>query len=135
MQCINPDFMRVLCRSNLQLAEDALGLLNWATKEGVLERAQRKLVPYGSRDFRVYTGLYALADTVFQQANENDEKAFDLYDALILAWPDKRPSVTAEFERAYLRWRLHSPYDPEAPRPVADLSTYRRVHEFVGSCE
>lgn len=133
MHSTDYDFMKALRQGNLQMTEDALALLAWAIKEGVLQKARKGIVPYGTRDFRVYTGLYALADTVFQQSGPDDAMAFDLYDALLAAWPEKSTSVPQEFTTNYQAWRKAIPYTPPAKSSV-DLTTYRRVMEFVRSC-
>lgn len=117
------------------MTEDAFGLLAATLKEGILDRARRGLVPFGSRDFRVYTGLYVLAETLFQQADPSDGRAFDLYDALNQAWPGKKPEVTAEFIEHYTKWRSHSQFHPATEQAAVDLGTYRRVQEFLRSCQ
>lgn len=134
LHCTDYEFMNALRQGNLQLAEDALALLDWSVKEGLLQKARKGVVPYGTRDFRVYTGLYALADTVFQQAGECDTKAFDLYDALLAAWPEKKPVTSPSFQAHYKAVRSLVPYAPSKHQCSVDLACYRRVQEFVRSC-
>ncbi|MDT8992873.1 hypothetical protein RQP54_18510 [Curvibacter sp. APW13] len=120
--------------TNLALASDAMCLLSRLDSDGVLQKARAGLVPYGSRDFRVYTGLYALADTLLQQALPGDELAFDLYDALRLAWPEKQVPATDEFKAMHDAWRTHTPYMAKAETECVDLAMHRRVKQFMEGC-
>lgn len=128
------DFLKVIADGNLQLAEDALLLLEWTKKTGVMGRARKGEVPYGSPGFRVYTGLYALADALFQQAEAQDRKVFDLYDALIAEWPEKSIEVPHRFMACYNAWRARVQYVPSPTQATVDLTAHRRVSDFVKSC-
>ncbi len=125
------DFLRSLTEGNLRLAEDALVLLSHVQKSGVMKRARTGKIPYGSPDFRVCTGLYALADTLFQQTEPGDSKTFDLYDALVAAWPEKLLNAPKSFLEHYSAWRIHEKYDPVRSVSVHDFSAHRRVADFV----
>lgn len=134
MQSTEMDFLESLIGTNLQLAEDALLLLSWAKKTGVIKRAQSGAVVYGTPDFRVYTGLYALADLLFLQAEPEDSKTFDLYDALQDAWPEKQIQVSEQFLIRYTGWREQVEYVSWRAQVTTDLGAHRRVAEFVKSC-
>lgn len=128
------DFLASLTDGNLRLAEDALLLLAATQKSGVLQRARAGKIPYGSPEFRVYTGLYALADTIFQQTESGDSRAFDLYDALIAAWPERSLNAPEKFLEHYWSWRNHEHYSPVHFVSVHDFGAHRRVAEFIRIC-
>lgn len=128
------DSFQSLVDTNLQLAEDALLLLSWAKKTGLIQKARSGMVAYGSPDFRAYTGLYALADMLFLQAEPGDSKAFDLYDALAEALPEKAVRVPDQFLVHYKAWREHEEYVTWRAQVTPDLGAHRRVSEFVKSC-
>lgn len=124
-------FLELIQPVNLQIGTDGLTLYNWLKSHGILDRERNGLVQYGTRDQRLISCLYALANLVFGQAQPDDGKVFDLYDALVLELPHKHCAVSEEFLELHTQWRKAHPFDPLDRSGIPDMHSYKRVLEFV----
>lgn len=125
-------FVPSFLSANLRLAQDGLALLNHLREMGVIESARNSRVVYGTKEHRLYTGLYALADLLFLQATSADNAAFELYEAMLDAWPENPPQTTDGFVEMYRSWSQAA--QRSVPSNCVDLGTLRRVRAFIESC-
>lgn len=128
-------FLKRIQPVNLQIGKDGLTLFYRLRRSGFCLPGRVEKLRYGTRDFRLIAGLYALASTLFQQTTANDAQAFDLYDALREAWPFKELESSPEFLELHSLWRKEHPFRAPLVETMPDMLSHRRVSEFYQQCE